>query len=120
MEHRWGNRHEVMQSVRVATDGGMVGRGRIRDISASGAFVEASLSLKLFTRVRIQFNSALDGRPTVIEGEVVRKDFNGYGIEWRELAPEAVAALLARPATGSHANTPRLVFQRPAVSGTVD
>ena len=80
-----------MQSVRVATDGGMVGRGRIRDISASGAFVEASLSLKLFTRVRIQFNSALDGRPTVIEGEVVRKDFNGYGIEWRELAPEAVA-----------------------------
>ena len=98
----------------------MIGRGRIRDISTSGAFVEASLPLKLFTRIRIQFNSALDGRPTVVEGQVVRKDTTGYGIEWRELAPEAVAALAARPATGAQANTPRLVFQRPAASGTLD
>ena len=122
MEHRWGHRHEVIQSVRIATHGGVIGRGSIRDISTSGAFVEASLPLKLFTRVRIQFNSALDCRPTVVEGQVVRKEATGYGIEWRELAPEAVAALVARPAMGALANTntPRLVFQRPAAGATVD
>lgn len=120
MEHRWGYRHEVIQSVRIAAHGGVMGRGRIRDVSTSGAFVEASLPLKLFTRVRIQFNSALNGRLTVIEGQVVRKDVTGYGVEWRELAPEAVASLVARPAMGVQANTPRLVFQRPAAGATVD
>lgn len=100
-----------------------MGRGRIRDISTSGAFLQASLPLKLFTGVRIQFNSALDGRPTLVEGQVVRKDMTGYGIEWRELAPEAVAALVAHPRAGADANTntPRLIFRRRATAGgTID
>lgn len=125
MEHRWGNRHEVGHPVRIATHSGLIGRGVIRNVSTSGAFVEALLPLKLLTYVRIQFNSTLDGRPTLIEGQVVRKDSTGFGLEWRELAPETVAALVARPARRSQANTPRptpqLVLQRTpgvtAVSG---
>ncbi|MBS0418624.1 MAG: PilZ domain-containing protein [Proteobacteria bacterium] len=120
MEHRWGHRHEVIQSVRIATHNGVIGRGRIRNISTSGAFVEADLPLQLFSRLRIQFNSALDGRPTVVEGQVVRKDIKGYGIEWRELAPEAVAALVVRPLSGTNTYTPRLVFRRPAAGGSTD
>ena len=80
----------------------------------SGAFVEAALPVKLFSYVRIQFNSALDGRPTSVEGQVVRKEPTGFGIEWREMAPDTVAALVPRPAPGPQANTPRLVFQRTA------
>jgi hypothetical protein len=120
MEHRWGNRHDLRQSVRIATHSGLIGRGVIRDVSSSGAFVEALLPLKRFCYVKIQFNSALDGRPTTVEGQVVRKDATGFGIEWRELAPEIVAALLSGPARGSQANTPRqsphLVSQRPATA----
>ncbi len=116
MEHRWGNRHEVSQSVRIATHSGVIGRGVIRDVSTSGAFVEAPLPLQLFSYVRIQFNSAVDGRPTMVEGQVVRKTANGFGIEWRELAPEAVAALVFRPTPAPRAKPPRLVFQRPAAA----
>jgi hypothetical protein len=112
MEHRWGNRHEVSHSVRVATQGGLVARGRISNVSMSGAFVEAQLHVNVFAYVKVQFNSALDGRPTIIEGQVVRKDTTGFGIEWRELAPEALEALVARRATASPARAPRLVFQR--------
>jgi hypothetical protein len=112
MEHRWGNRHEVSQSVRVATHSGVVARGCITNVSISGAFVAAPLPVSLLSYVRVQFNSALDGRPTVIEGQVVRKDPTGFGLEWRELAPEIVEALLTRPSKTSGASIPRLVFQR--------
>jgi hypothetical protein len=113
MEHRWGNRHKVIQTVRVATQGGVVARGRITNVSMSGAFVEAALPVSLLSYVKVQFNSVLDGRPTMIEGQVVRKDPTGFGLEWRELAPEVVDALVSRLPTPSGAKAPRLVFQRP-------
>jgi len=121
MEHRWGNRHAVSQSVRVATHTGVVARGLITNVSMSGAFIEAPLPLKLLSHVRVQFNGALDGRPTSVEGQVVRKEATGFGIEWRELAPEIVAALVPRPpvdsrAVDSQARLPRLIFQRPATT----
>jgi hypothetical protein len=112
MEHRWGNRHEVSQSVRVAMHGGVAARGRITDVSMSGAFIEASLPVRLLSYVRVQFNAAADGRPTMIEGQVVRKDATGFGLEWRELAPAIVAACISRPANHVQAKYPRLVFQR--------
>jgi hypothetical protein len=112
MEHRWGNRHEVSQSVRVATHTGVVARGRITNVSMSGAFVEAPLPTTLLSYVKVQFNSALDGRPTMVEGQIVRKEPNGFALEWRELAPEILNALLARPKTDTQAKAPRLVFHR--------
>ena len=88
-------------------------RGRISNVSMSGAFVEAPLPVTLLSYVRVQFNSTLDGRPTMVEGQVVRKDPTGFGLEWRELAPEIVDALVARPAGRSGNRAPRLIFQRP-------
>ena len=112
MEHRWGNRREVSQSVRVVAHGGVAARGRITNVSMSGAYVEAPLPVTLLSYVRVQFNSAADGRPTVVEGQVVRKDANGFGLEWRELTPAIVEACVSRPAAGSQVKFPRLVFQR--------
>lgn len=112
MEHRWGNRNEVSQSVRVATHSGVAARGRITDVSMSGAFVEAPLPVTLLSYVRVQFNSAVDGRPTMVEGQVVRKNATGFGLEWRELTPAMVEACIRRPAKDLQVKSPRLVFQR--------
>jgi hypothetical protein len=112
MEHRWGNRHEVSQSVRVATHGGVAARGRITNVSMSGAYVEAPLPVTLLSYVRVQFNSAADGRPTMVEGQVVRKDAAGFGLEWRELTPAIVEACVSRSANDLQVKFPRLVFQR--------
>jgi len=116
MEHRWGNRHEVSRSVRVAMHSGVVGRGVIRNVSTSGAFVEAPLPVNLFTYVKVQFNSALDGRPMMVEGQVVRKEPTGFAVEWRELAPAVLEALVSRPARTVQSAPPRLVFQRAATA----
>jgi hypothetical protein len=118
MEHRWGNRHEVSQSVRVATRSGVLSLGLITNVSMSGAFVVSPLAAGLFSYVKIQFNSAWNGRPTMLEGQVVRKEATGFAIEWRELAPAVVEALVGRPRLpsrpeGSQGRSPRLVFQRP-------
>jgi hypothetical protein len=116
MEHRWGNRHEVSQHVRVATHSDVVARGRITSVSMSGAFVEAPLPVVLFSYVRVKFNSAVDGRPTLLEGQVVRKDPTGFALEWHELKPEILDTLLPRPSHRVQVKTPRLVFRRDGVA----
>jgi hypothetical protein len=78
----------------------------------SGVLVEAPLPVTLLSYVKVQFNSASDGRPTMLEGQVVRKQPNGFALEWRELSPEAVEALVARRPTTPQERIPRLVFKR--------
>jgi hypothetical protein len=98
MEHRWGNRHEVSRPVRLATRSGTAARGQIRNVSVSGAFIASALDVGLFSDVRVQFTTLLDSAvtTTMVEGQVVRKSSTGFGIEWRELEPEAVSALVVQ------------------------
>jgi len=116
MEHRWGNRHEVRYSIRVATHTGVVARGRIVNVSMTGALVEAPLPVTLLSYVKVQFNSASNGRPTMVEGQVIRKESSGFALEWREMSPGIVEALGVRPATSPEERIPRLVFQRAAAA----
>ena len=99
MEHRWGNRHEISQPVHIGTRDGSVARGRTRNVSMSGAFVVSPLPVSLFSYVQVQFTATLNGKrtATAIEGQVVRKDVTGFGIEWCEYAPAAVRALVVVP-----------------------
>ena len=99
MEHRWGNRHEISRPVRLGTRGGIAARGRICNISLSGAYVVSPLPVSLFSYVRVQFTAMLNGKRTgtAVEGQVVRKDATGIGIEWSEFAPAAVRALIMAP-----------------------
>jgi hypothetical protein len=100
MEHRWGHRHEISRPVRVGTRGGVLARGRICNVSISGAFVVTPLPVTLFSHVQIQFTAMVAGerKSTAIEGQIVRKDPTGFGIEWSEFAPDAARALLMVPA----------------------
>jgi hypothetical protein len=99
MEHRWGNRHEISRPVRLGTRGVIAARGRICNISLSGAFVVSPLPVSLFSYVQVQFTPMLNGKrtATAVEGQVVRKEGMGIGIEWCEFAPAAVRALVMVP-----------------------
>jgi hypothetical protein len=99
MEHRWGHRREISRSVQLETRSGVVAHGRITNVSISGAFIVSPLPLGLFSYVQVQFTAMLNGKrtPMTVEGQVVRKDEAGFGIEWSEFAPEAVRALVMVP-----------------------
>jgi PilZ domain len=74
-------------------------RGRICNVSISGAFIVTPLPATLFSYVQVQFTTMIEGarKSTAVEGQVVRKDATGFGIEWCEFAPEAVRALVMIP-----------------------
>jgi hypothetical protein len=99
MEHRWGHRHEISRPVHLGTRNGIAARGRICNVSISGAFVVSPVPVSLFSYVQVQFTAMLDGKrtSTAVEGHVVRKDATGFGIEWCEFAPDAVRALVVVP-----------------------
>lgn len=99
MEHRWGHRREVSRAVHIGTRSGLVAQGRIANVSISGAYIVSPLAVSLFSYVQLQFTAMLHGKRTTasIEGQVVRKDSSGFGVEWSEFAPEPVRALMMVP-----------------------
>ena len=99
MEHRWGHRRDLNRAVHLGTRSGLVARGRLTNVSISGAFIQSPLPAPLFSYVQIQFTAMHNGArtATVVEGQVVRRDSTGFGIEWCEFAPDAVRALVMVP-----------------------
>jgi hypothetical protein len=77
----------------------LAARGRISNVSISGAFVVSPLPVSLFSYVDVQFKAMVKGKRSTmtVEGQVVRKEGAGFGIEWCEFAPEAVRALVTVP-----------------------
>lgn len=99
MEHRWGHRHEISRAVHLRTRSGLVAHGRISNVSISGAFVVSPLPVGLFSYINVQFTAMVHGKRATmtVEGQVVRMEGAGFGIEWCEFAPEAVRALVTVP-----------------------
>jgi PilZ domain len=104
MEHRWGHRRELSRAVHIGARNGvgrydLAARGRITNVSISGAYVVSPLPVSLFSYVQLQFNAMRHGKRTTaaLEGQIVRKDASGFGIEWSEFAPEAVRVLMMVP-----------------------
>ena len=99
MEHRWGYRREINRQVNLETRGGLAARGRITNVSISGAFIASHLPVRLFSYVSVHFTTQHHRKrtPITVEGQVVRKEASGFAIEWCEFAPEAVRALANRP-----------------------
>ena len=96
MEHRLGSRHATDVDVYLRTWGSTVSaRGRLTDLSVSGAFVAPLLPCRPLLHVTVQI--APEGRPRrsgpSLEGQIVRLADGGIGIEWSELQPELVAQL---------------------------
>lgn len=89
MEHRWGRRTSLWTPVQIRSDAGTV-RGRVRDASASGAFIETELRVDAGSRVEIEF------RGVWLAACVVRTDVEGFALEWYEFAPPAIVETLDR------------------------
>ena len=110
MEHRWGERRKVSLPVRVRTPFGVIGVGRVLDLSVSGAFITTTLPVRLFSRVEISVQGERSGRRAAAVGrgainrskakatfaaQVVRIDDAGFAVEWQELGSTDLVALTA-------------------------
>ncbi len=97
MEHRLGSRHAIDLDVYLRTWGSTVSaRGRLKDLSVSGAFISTQLPCRPLLQVTIQI--PLEGQrrrnAPLFEAQIVRLAEGGIGIEWAELQPELVARCL--------------------------
>ena len=97
MEHRCGNRKILDARVTVRTRSGIVARGVLQNVSASGALVVSPLPLPLHTTVFVQIESADAHQPfcrVALAGEVSRLTDDGFAIEWAEFAPHTLQVIL--------------------------
>lgn len=97
MEHRYGVRYPSAIDVLVRSHSGrLAARGRLLDVSISGAFVSTSLSIAPLTTITLEVvsvvNSVRRWRP--IEAQVIRRTDMGLGIEWKELTAAALSQLV--------------------------
>jgi hypothetical protein len=96
MEQRWGERLLVNVPVRVSAHAFSVRDGRLTDLSVSGGHLEVDMDLRAGARVEVlvvlPYRSKHEA--PAVYGYVTRKYRDGFGIEWCEFAPDAVAELL--------------------------
>jgi hypothetical protein len=97
MEHRWGERVALLIPVKL-TAGGATGDGVLRDLSVSGAFIDTTTQLPVFTNlvVSVQMNDEPLGASPDLAACVVRCEPAGVAVEWRDMACETLVALLGR------------------------
>ena len=95
MEHRCGQRTPVNLLVRLTGLADVIGMGRLRNVSASGAFLQTSLELPLLSTVRIELIGRNRHARSYLAGcaYVVRKEVGGVGIEW--FAPVSYSTRMA-------------------------
>jgi len=110
VEHRCGTRYAVDVPAYVRTrDGLPSGFGRLREVSASGGFVESRLDVQPLSRVAVQLlthwqassqpvtsptaSSEPQSNPLIIEAQVIRLGLQGLYLEWTEYAPDLVRHL---------------------------
>jgi len=97
-ESRWGDRVKIDIEVRVSGDALASAGGRMRNVSLSGAFVDADVDLGLHALIEVAIR--MPSTPQRIEpvmAYVSRKIDDGVGVEWCEFAPRAVKDLLQSP-----------------------
>ncbi len=97
MEHRLGTRHAIDLEVYLRTWGSTVSaRGRLKDLSVSGAFVTTQLPCQPLLHVAVQVVSMGQTRRNCVpvEGVITRVAGDGIGVEWDELQPELLARFI--------------------------
>jgi hypothetical protein len=96
MEHRWGVRKSCRIRVRILVDDKELATARLRDVSLTGAFLEAAASMPLLGRFELATipDEARSPHETRIYASVVRHAHDGVGVEWCEPAAGSICALL--------------------------
>lgn len=109
MEHRWGQRVSTQLSVQLECgphgECFTIVQGRLTNLSVSGAFIETDFQLPSLTgvQVAIEWISRRGAERHRIRGFVTRSNNLGIGIEWSQLAPRCVVALLGMQNRRLHA-----------------
>jgi hypothetical protein len=94
---RWGQRIELDIPVRVAANGSPTIHGRLKNLSLSGALIEADHELRLHARIEVNIKLPETGRCASVMARVTRDVEGAFGLEWCEFAPTAVRDLLRSP-----------------------
>jgi hypothetical protein len=82
MEHRWGNRHPANLLVSFALQSGKLGSGRVLNISATGAYLQTEMPLRILTLIDLMFIDGLVPRSARFTACVMRRAHSGVGLEW--------------------------------------
>jgi hypothetical protein len=124
MEQRWGERLLVNVPVRVSAHPFSGHYGRLTDLSVSGGHLDVDMDLRPGGRVEIAVLLPYRSKheAPAVYAYVTRRYRDGFGIEWCQFAPAAVAELLRMAArhryTAPHrAGTPPIV--RPRTAGSL-
>ena len=98
MEHRWGERVAVRQTVELAWLSAPPVAGILENVSSSGAFVhtQGRGPPRGPVEVILQDGGSARGNCLRLPAYVVRETQSGVGIEWCEFAPRAVRNLMTR------------------------
>ena len=98
MEHRWGRRIAVDLSVTLQCRPLGRLRGRLRDLSSGGAFVQIPAFLSPNTRVEMVFTIRHEGTAQIhrFESVVSRTDPHGIGLMFLQFDPKSLSTLLLR------------------------
>jgi hypothetical protein len=95
LEHRWGERFALDLPVQLAVNAVSGIDARLKNLSLSGALIEADFALRIHTVIEIKVPMPLSVHPrTVVKAYVIRKFNDTVGIEWRDFAPHAIKELL--------------------------
>ena len=98
MEHRWGERIRMNMPVQVSADQVAGIRGRMRNLSLSGALLRVDAKLRLNALIEVSVELPQPSQlPVILLAHVSRKREEDVGIEWCEFAPESIRALVMVP-----------------------
>jgi hypothetical protein len=101
IEHRWGERFRTDLPVQVKVRALSGIDARLKNLSLSGALIEADFVLRLHSLIEISLRLPTPSqRQAILQAHVVRKVNADVGIEWCEFAPGAVKELLRSIAPG--------------------
>jgi PilZ domain-containing protein len=96
MEHRWGQRFTIDLAVKIVGWTRAVRPALLIDLSVSGAAIRVSTDMRPLTCLQVAFAlpSQFPHRSPVVSAYVTRQFGDCIGIEWSELAPDPVRAIL--------------------------
>ena len=100
LEHRWGERFQLDLAVQLAVNTVSGIDARLKNLSLSGALIEADFALRIHTMIEIKLQMPLSDQPaSIIKAYVIRKLNEDVGVEWRDFAPSTIKELLRTLAT---------------------
>ena len=101
MEKHRGHRRSTDITVQFFTRPATTGIGRVLNVSATGAFMETQLPLRLLSVLYLEPTDPAGSISGRIAATVVRCSTTGVGLEWCEFGAEATR-VYARLVTGLH------------------